>query len=197
MGLDLEYTEGQTPIDEDEKAGLKIRSISTMEELDQFEQQNIEEAMVWAYGRSFTPNIVLNVDFIQSVHKKMFQNVWKWAGDFRTSEKNLGVSYYTIRQALKDLLDDCKYWIDNEIFSPAEIAVRFKHRLVSIHLFPNGNGRHSRLMGDILLKALDSNQSFSWGGKTLRRGDDRTAYLKALRQADNGDVDPLVEFAKS
>ncbi|MEZ4993534.1 MAG: mobile mystery protein B [Saprospiraceae bacterium] len=197
MGLDLEYTEGQTPIDEDEKAGLKIKSISTTEELDQFEQQNIEEAVSWTYGRSFTPDQVLSLDFIQSVHKRMFRNVWKWAGDFRTSEKNLGVSYYTIRQELKGLLDDCKYWIENEIFSPAEIAVRFKHRLVSIHLFPNGNGRHSRLMGDILLKALDSKQSFSWGGKTLRNGDDRTAYLKALRAADDGDIDPLVKFAKS
>lgn len=111
--------------------------------------------------------------------------------------KNLGVPYYTIRQNLKDLLDDCKYWIENKTFSSAEIAIRFKHRLVSIHLFPNGNGRHSRLMGDILLKALDSKQTFSWGGKTLRRREDRTAHLKALKDADSGDIYPLVEFAKS
>lgn len=127
----------------------------------------------------------------------MFRNVWKWAGEFRTSEKNLGVPYYTIRQEHKGLLDDCKYWIENDAFSPAEIAIRFKHRLVSIHLFPNGNGRHSRLMGDILLKALNDQEMFTWGRKTLRRGEDRTAYLKALQAADDGDIEPLLEFAKS
>lgn len=197
MGLNLEYSEGQTPIDEDEKIGLKIKSISTMEELDQFEQQNIEEAIAWAYGRSFTAQEVLSVKFIQSVHEKMFNNVWKWAGKFRTSEKNLGVPYYMIRQDLKGLLDDCMYWIEHETFPPEEIAVRFKHNLVSIHLFPNGNGRHSRLMGDILLKALDDSQTFTWGGKTLRKGDDRRVYLKALRAADNGDIEPLLDFSKS
>lgn len=197
MELNLEYSEGQTPINEDEKAGLKIKSISTMEELDQFEQQNIEEAVAWVYGRSFTAAQVLRVNFIQSVHKKMFKNVWKWAGEFRASNKNLGVPYYMIRQNLKALLDDCLYWIDHETFPPAEIAIRFKHRLVFIHLFPNGNGRHSRLMGDILLMALDDAQAFTWGAKTLRRGEDRKLYLKALRIADHGDIDPLVEFAKS
>ncbi len=94
MGLNLEYTEGQTPIDEDEKVGLKIKAISTMEELDQFEQQNIEEAISWCYGRSFQVEEVLTVEFVQSIHKRMFKNVWRWAGEFRTSEKNLGVSYY-------------------------------------------------------------------------------------------------------
>jgi len=195
--MKLEYSEGQTPIDENEKAGLKVKSISTMEELDQFEQQNIEEAVAWAYGRSFKPEQVLNVKFIQSVHERMFKNVWKWAGQFRVSDKNLGVSYYMIRQELKGLLDDCQYWIEHETFPPEEIAIRFKHRLVSIHLFPNGNGRHSRLMGDILLTALDSSQTFSWGGKTLRRGEDRKVYLKVLRAADNGDIGPLVKFSKS
>lgn len=197
MGLNLEYTEGQTPIDEDEKVGLKIKSISTMEELDQFEQQNIEEAVSWFYGRSFKVEEVLTVEFIQSIHKRMFKNVWRWAGEFRTSEKNLGVPYYEIRPALKSLLDDCKYWIEHETFSAEETAIRFKHRLVSIHLFPNGNGRHSRLMADILLKALDEKQTFTWGGKTLKRGEDRQIYLQALRAADDGDILPLVKFSKS
>jgi len=197
MGLNLEYTEGQTPIDEDEKVGLKIKSISTMEELDQFEQQNIEEAISWFFGRSFNVEEVLTVEFIQSIHKRMFKNVWKWAGAFRTSDKNLGVSYYEIRPALKGLLDDCKYWIEQETYSAEETAIRFKHRLVSIHLFPNGNGRHSRLMADILLKALDEKQAFTWGGKTLKRGEDRQIYLQALRAADNGDILPLVKFSKS
>jgi Fic-DOC domain mobile mystery protein B len=160
--MKLQYSDGQTPINEDEKEGLKVKSISTMGELDQFEQQNIEEAMSWFYGRPFRTEQVLDVAFIQSVHKRMFKNVWMWAGSFRLSEKNLGVPYYLIRQDVQALLDDCRFWISQETFPPEEIAIRFKHRLVSIHLFPNGNGRHSRLMGDILLKALDENQTFTW-----------------------------------
>ncbi|MBV6429168.1 MAG: hypothetical protein KIPDCIKN_03716 [Haliscomenobacter sp.] len=196
MGLDLEYSNGQTPIAEEEKEGLKIKSISTMAELDQFEQQNIEEAVGWAYGRLFTIDQVLEIQFILSVHKRMYKNVWKWAGKFRTTDKNLGVPYYRTRQDLQILLNDCTYWISHQTFPAEEIAIRFKHRLVSIHLFPNGNGRHSRLMADILLKALDPSQAFTWGGKTLRRGEERQIYLQALRAADSGDINPLVKFSK-
>ncbi len=196
MEMNFRYEEGQTPIDEDEKRGLKIKSLSTMGELDEFEQQNIENAMQWSYGRSFRPDKVLHVVFIQDVHRRMFGDVWKWAGQFRRSDKNIGIPYYLVRQALQMLLDDCRYWISNHSFSSAEIAIHFKHRLVSIHLFPNGNGRHSRLMADILLKALDSDQLFTWGSRSLRRGEDRSEYLKALRQADNGNIGPLIEFSQ-
>jgi len=197
MELNLNYEEGQTPIDEDEKRGLKIKSISTMSDLDAFEQQNIEDAMQWVHSRSFEPSQVLDIDFILGIHKRMFENIWKWAGAFRQSDKNIGVPYYSVRQHLRTLVDDCKFWIENETYPPEEIAIRFKHRLVSIHLFPNGNGRHSRFMGDILLKALDHKQLFSWGGKSFRRGDDRVAYLKALQKADAGDIVPLIDFSKA
>ncbi|NUQ25992.1 MAG: mobile mystery protein B [Saprospiraceae bacterium] len=197
MELNFDYADGQTPIDEDEKLGLKIKSISTMGELNEFEQQNIEEAVLWANGRSFSALQILSLEFIQSVHKRMFKHVWKWAGAFRVSDKNIGVPFYLIRQELLKLLDDCQYWIENDAYPPAEIAIRFKHKLVSIHLFPNGNGRHSRLMAEILLKALDPNQAFTWGRKTLRKGEDRAAYLKALKQADQGDIAPLLEFSRS
>ncbi len=196
MELNLKYEEGQTPIDEDEKRGLKIKSISTMSDLDAFEQQNIEDAMQWVHGRSFKSDQVVDIDFILKVHQRMFKNVWKWAGEFRQSDKNIGVPYYEIRQHLRTLVDDCKFWIEHETYTPEEIAIRFKHRLVSIHLFANGNGRHSRLMGDILLKALDSEQSFTWGGKSFRQGDDRVAYIGALRKADAGNMEPLIKFSK-
>ena len=197
MELNLKYEHGQTPIDEDEKRGLKIKSISTMGDLDAFEQQNIEHAIQWAYARSFRPDKVLDVDFILNIHLRMFKNVWKWAGQFRLSNKNIGVPYYEIRRNLQSLIDDCKFWIEHDTFPREEIAIRFKHRLVSIHLFPNGNGRHSRLMGDILLKALDSDQSFTWGSQTFKKGDDRTAYIEALRKADSGDMEPLIQFSKA
>ncbi len=167
MELNLKYEDGQTPIDEEEKRGLKIKSISTMSDLDAFEQQNIEDAMQWVRGRSFDPSQVLDIDFILRIHKRMFKNVWKWAGEFRQTDKNIGVPYYEIRLYLQALIDDCKFWVEYKTYPVEEIAVRFKHRLVSIHLFSNGNGRHSRLMGDILLKALDSKQSFTWGGKAF------------------------------
>lgn len=197
MELNLQYEHGQTPIDEAEKDGLKIKSISTMGELDAFEQQNIEDAIEWLSGRQFRPNQVLEIDFILNVHKRMFRNVWSWAGKLRQTNKNIGVPYHELRIHLRALVDDCTYWIENDTYPPEEIAVRFKHKLVSIHLFPNGNGRHSRLMGDILLKSLDTSQSLSWGNKTLRRGEDRVGYLKALRLADAGDLTSLIAFSKA
>jgi Fic-DOC domain mobile mystery protein B len=197
MELNFSYGPGQTPIDEEEKQGLKIKSISTMGELDEFEQQNIEEAVGWVMGRSFEADEVLDTEFILDVHRRMFRNVWKWAGECRQTNKNIGVPFYEIRTHLKSLLDDCSFWIEQETYPPEEIAVRFKHRLVSIHLFPNGNGRHSRLMGDILLKALDNSQSFTWGQKSFRRGEDRKAYLDALRKADTGDLQWLVKFSQN
>ncbi len=197
MELNLDYTDGQTPIDQDEKSGLKIKSISTMGELNEFEQQNIEEAISWKESSNFSTSNVLTVDFIKSVHRRMFKNVWRWAGDFRVTNKNIGVPYYLIRQDLQKLLDDCSFWINNGIYPPDEIAIRFKHRLVSIHLFPNGNGRHSRLMGEILLKAIAPEQVFTWGSKTLRSGEDRIKYLQALKAADWGDISLLLKFAKS
>lgn len=195
--MELAYKDGQTPINEEEIEGLKIKSISTMGDLDEFEQQNIEHAVQWVNSRSFKPDQVLDIDFIQNVHKRMFSNVWKWAGQFRQSNKNLGVPFYEIRQHLQHLTDDCKFWIKHNTYASEEIAIRFKHRLVSIHLFPNGNGRHSRLMGDILLKALDNTQSFSWGGRTFRKGEDRIAYINALKKADQGNIEPLIHFSKA
>jgi Fic-DOC domain mobile mystery protein B len=195
MELKMNYEDGQTPIDEDEKRGLKIKSISTLSDLDAFEQQNIEDAMEWVHSRSFEPGEVLDITFILDVHKRMFKNVWKWAGQIRQSNKNIGVHYYEIRQHLRELIDDCTYWIEHKTYPPEEIALRFKHRLVSIHLFPNGNGRHSRLMGDIILKSLDKAQSFSWGSKSLRQGESRGTYLAALKKADAGEIEPLMEFS--
>jgi Fic-DOC domain mobile mystery protein B len=195
MGLKLEYTKGQTPIDENEKAGLKIKSISSMAELDAFEQQNIEEAVQWTLKNSSSVDTILSEKFINLVHKKMFQNVWSWAGNYRQSNKNIGVDYYMISQQLRIMIDNCKYWISNSTFSPDEIAVRFKHGLVAIHLYPNGNGRHSRLMGDILIEALKG-KPFSWGNRTIAKRESRRQYIDSLRIADKGDFTKLIDFAR-
>lgn len=156
MGLTPEYIDGQTPLDDDEQEGLLITTITTRGELDEFEQLNIEEAIIWSLRRSFKLEDVFTESFIITLHIKMYGNVWKWAGEFRKSNKNIGVDKFEISVELNKLLNDTIYWIENKVFEPDEIAIRFKHRLVSIHCFPNGNGRHSRLIADIIIEKFSS-----------------------------------------
>jgi Fic-DOC domain mobile mystery protein B len=198
MGLDIDYIDGQTPLDEDEMEGLLIPSIATRAELDEFEQQNIEQAMQWTLGRSLKPGVIFTEDFIRTVHKRMYGDVWAWAGSFRKTNKNIGVDKWQIPIELKTLSDDAKYWYENNTFPPDEMALRFKHRLVSIHCFPNGNGRHSRLMADIIIDKIYGQPLFSWGTlKDTNEGDARKSYLKAVKTADQGDYSLLLAFARS
>ncbi|QQS30274.1 MAG: mobile mystery protein B [Sphingobacteriales bacterium] len=198
MGLDLEYIYGQTPLDEDEKEGLLIPTIATRGELDEFEQQNIEQAVLWSLNRSFKAENVFTEEFLEAVHKRMFGNLWAWAGEFRKTNKNIGVDKWQIPAALWTLLDDVKFWYANGIYSPDEITIRFKHRLVSIHCFPNGNGRHSRLMADIVIEKIYKQPHYTWGaGNLVKQGDQRSNYLSAIKAADSGDIKPLINFARS
>jgi Fic-DOC domain mobile mystery protein B len=135
---------------------------------------------------------------MRELHKKMLGDVWKWAGSFRNSNKNLGVDKYLIGTNLRVLLDDCKFWIEHKTFSEDEIAIRFKHRIVSIHCFANGNGRHSRLMADIIAEKIFGRDVFTWGTHNLvPKGIFRTNYLTALRKADKGDYEELLQFARA
>lgn len=198
MGLEYNHIDGQTPLDEEEKEGLLIPTISVREELDQFEQQNIEEAVYWTLTRKFKPSEILNEKFVKSLHKRMFCNVWKWSGEFRKSNKNIGTEYWKVSTELKNLLDDTLFWIENETFFPDEIVLRFKHRLVSIHCFPNGNGRHSRLMADVLIVNVFGLSPFTWGTKDVSPEEDiRMRYLKAVKMADRDVYDLLLDFARS
>lgn len=198
MGLELEYMDGQTPLDEEEKEGLLIPTIATRGELDEFEQQNIEQAVQWTLGRSYKPDTVFTEDFIRLVHKRMYADVWARAGEFRRTEKNIGVDKWQIPTQLRCLLEDIRYWHENNTYPPDEIAVRFKQRLVSIHCFPNGNGRHSRLLADIIIEKIYKQPVFSWGAANLSSdGDVRAAYLKAVKAADQGDYLVLLAIARS
>ncbi|MDD4645416.1 MAG: mobile mystery protein B [Bacteroidales bacterium] len=198
MGLDLEYIEGQTPIDEEERVGLKIKTISTKGELDEFEQKNIEKAIEWTMRRKFTIDEILTEEFVLEIHRQMFRSIWIWAGKIRKTNKNIGVDKSLIATELKQLLDDCKYWIDHNTFPPDEIAIRFKHRLVKTHIFSNGNGRHSRLCADVLISNGFGLEHFSWGASNLaKKGENRKKYLDAIHQADDGIYEPLVRFARS
>ncbi len=198
MGLELIYNDGQTPLDEDEKEGLLIQSIATRGELDEFEQQNIEDAIQWSLTRKFKSEQILSEYFIQELHKRMYKNVWRWAGAYRKTNKNIGVDKLEIPVALRSLIDDAYYWLENNIYDPEEFAIRFKHRLVSIHCFPNGNGRHSRMIADIIVEKIFQQPVFSWGSKNLSdEKESREKYLLALRKADKGDFSLLLKFARS
>lgn len=198
MGLELQYADGQTPLDEEEKEGLKIKAITTQGELDEFEQLNIEKAVEWTIHSNLKPERILTEKFIKDLHKKMYGDVWKWAGEFRKSDKNIGVKWTQIGMELKNLLDDTKYWIDHKTFTPEGVSIRFKHRIVAIHCFPNGNGRHSRMMADIIMESVFGKEIFSWHKSNMVKADEtRRQYIAALRKADDGNINPLIEFAKN
>ena len=166
--------------------------------MDEFEQLNIEKAIEWTIHTTLKPERILTEKFIKDLHKKMYSDVWKWAGEFRKSDKNIGIKWTQIGLELKNLLDDTKYWIDNKTFTPEEISIRFKHRIVAIHCFPNGNGRHSRIMADILMESIFGKEIFSWHKSNMVKPDEtRKQYIDALRKADKGNINPLIEFAKN
>ncbi|MBL7128083.1 MAG: mobile mystery protein B [Ignavibacteria bacterium] len=198
MGLDLEYIDAQTPLDEDEKEGLLIKTITTKGELDEFEQLNIEKAIEWTISRKFKTEYLLSEKFVKDLHYKMFCDTWSWAGEFRKTNKNIGVDKYSIGVSLRQLIDDCKYWIENETYPEDEIAIRFKHKIVNIHCFSNGNGRHSRLIADVIINKIFGKPYFTWSSNNLnKKGEARNNYLKAIKEGDKGNIQPLIEFAKS
>lgn len=197
MGLEIHYFDGQTPINEEEKEGLKIKSITSQRELDEFEQLNIEKALEWTINNKFSAEKILTEKFIKEVHKKMYGDVWKWAGNFRKSNKNIGINWTIIAIELKKLLDDTHYWIQNQTFEPEHIAITFKHRIVAIHCFPNGNGRHSRMLADIIMESIFQKEVFTWQhSNMIKANETRKKYILALKQADKGNISSLIEFAK-
>jgi Fic-DOC domain mobile mystery protein B len=192
----FEYPEGATPLDEDEKEGLLIPHITIRDELNEWEQRNITEAYSWL--NRIRRKDFLSEDFIRALHNQMFGKVWRWAGEYRRSGKNIGVEWTQIPIYLRQLLDDMRFWMENNTYPPDEIAVRFHHRLVFIHLFPNGNGRHARIMTDILLEKVLSQTLFSWGsGDLIDEGKVRSTYIEALRSADMHDYQLLLDFVRS
>ena len=196
MALDLDEQEGQTPLDPDERAGLIPRHIETKGALNDWEQENILQATKWLL-RGKIPE-VLSEGFCRDLHLRMFKKTWRWAGTFRTSDKNIGCDWTLVAVKLNQLLGNAKYWVEHETFPPDEIAARFHHALVWIHPFPNGNGRHSRMMADALLKQLGQ-KVFSWGsgGNLVSAGGMRARYLCALRAADKNDFRELLAFVRS
>ena len=186
--------EGATPLDPDERAGLKLKHVTTRGELDELEQANIQSGLQWL-SRSRRKD-VLSDEFLRRLHKQLFGEVWEWAGTFRQTEKNIGIDPLYVSVQLRTLIDDARYWAEHKTYPPLEAAARFHHRLVQIHCFPNGNGRHARIMTDEYLRRLFDRPPIDWaaGQDLMQENDRRDAYIAALRAADRHDYGPLLKF---
>ena len=186
--------EGATPLDPDERKGLRLKHITTRGELDELEQANIQTGLQWL-SRSRQKDI-LSDDFLRMLHKRLFGEVWDWAGTYRRTEKNIGIDPLHIGVELRILVDDARYWAGHDTYPPLEAAARFHHRMVQIHPFPNGNGRHARIAADLYLERYFGHEPIEWthGFDLQLDNARRTAYIAALRAADGGDYEPLLEF---
>lgn len=187
-----------TPLAPGEREGLLQSWITHRADLNEAERENIVEGVTWARRRRRrTVDGMLNDGFVRELHKRMFGDVWNWAGSYRQTERNIGVDAFRIPNELGNLFGDVRYWVEHKTFSPDEIAIRLHHRLVAIHPFANGNGRHARLMADLLIE-LFGDTPFSWGGGSLAdTGELRARYVVALQAADNHDIGRRLEFARS
>ncbi|RYF23258.1 MAG: mobile mystery protein B [Oxalobacteraceae bacterium] len=190
----FEGDDAATPLTAEEAEQLIPTYITLRRELNEAEQAGIEEAAHWAFGRR---RDVLDERFLVALHRRMFAATWRWAGKFRTTARNIGIDAYRIGMELRQLVGDARYWVDHATYPPDEIAVRFHHRLVQIHPFPNGNGRHARLAADLLAVQL-GRERFTWGSANLvEAAATRRAYVNALRVADGHDLGPILAFART
>ncbi len=190
--------QGATPLTPDDAKGLMPKGVSTRGQLDQFESRNIQQALTWALRGKRKPSEILTIDFCLKLHKQMFDKTWSWAGQLRRYEVNIGnTPPAMISMNLRNLCDDAQAWVEFKSYPADEICIRLHHKMVLIHPFPNGNGRHSRIMADMLMKSLGQ-PVFTWGKSALNQhSKSRMDYLTALRLADIGDYKKLLQFAKS
>jgi Fic-DOC domain mobile mystery protein B len=186
--------EGATPLDPDEIEGLRHRHVTTRQQLDALEQANIVTGLQWLHRRRKTD--VLTDSFLRALHRRLFGEVWHWAGSYRLREKNIGVDPIQIPVQVRMLLDDVRYWEAQAVYPALEAAARFHHRLVKIHLFPNGNGRHARIAADVFLTERLGHPPIDWaaGADLQALSERRRAYIAALRAADGHDYGPLLAF---
>jgi Fic-DOC domain mobile mystery protein B len=190
---------GSTPLTPDDLAGLLPTWLATQRDLNEAEQANIERAVRWAFtGRRPVKDLgdLLTVTFSAELHKRMFGDVWRWAGQHRKIQTNIGVDAHLISPSMKQTFDDARFWTDHDTYPADEIAVRLHHRLVAIHPYPNGNGRQTRMLADVYLDVLGKKRlSWGGGGDLNHRTTQRDEYLAALRSADAQDILPLLQFA--
>ncbi len=184
---------GATPLEPEEKKAL-LPDIQTREELNEWEQNNIIEARRWLFPTRRSPVRILSPEFIKKVHQKMFNHAWEWAGQYRKTEKNIGIAPYSISVECKKLCNNARYWLEEKTYGHREFCARIHHKLTQIHPFPNGNGRHARLYVDYLSYSRGQSE-FTWGKDNLiDESETRNKYIEALRTADRGNIQPLIDF---
>jgi Fic-DOC domain mobile mystery protein B len=190
-----------TPLLDGERQGLRLPAL-TRAELNRAEADNIGDAMSWLFlsRRRLRPQAVTQEAWLKRLHRRMYDHVWNWAGQYRTTDRNLGVPHWQIRMDMRNLEADAQAWladISTGRYGDDECAIRFGYRLVVIHPFPNGNGRWSRLASDALIVALGGSR-FTWGGASLTEpGTLRRDYISARQAADSaGDFGPLMAFSR-
>ncbi len=192
MGITPVYAPGATPLDPDEARALIPQHLSTQEQLNEWEHQNILEGQEWAFTRR--KKKLLSIEFMQALHRRMFGKTWRWAGSLRSTEKNIGVAPEQIAIRIGELCNDVAVQLKHKSYPLQEMAARFHHRLVYIHPFPNGNGRFARVMTDLLLLDVGE-RPFAWGDTDLVAASEvRDRYIRALRAADARDYRSLLEF---
>jgi Fic-DOC domain mobile mystery protein B len=192
---------GSTPLGLEERDGLIPTYIATRDDLNEAEQANIATAVLGFRRRRLTTDKVLDGLFVRSLHKAMYGEVWRWAGKYRTTERNIGVDPSVVAISVGNLVADAASWVapDCTWLDRDQAVCLVHHRLVAIHPFPNGNGRHARAFADLLMRTLDG-EPLTWGARSLEDdGPNRQAYLDALRVADAEpeNIGPLVRFARS
>lgn len=189
-----EEPDGATRLDPDELDGLKFKHVTMRGELNELEQANVENGLLWLNRRR--KGDVLSEEFVRELHRRLFGDVWRWAGTFRQTEKNIGVDPAQIGMQLRMLLDDARHWAEHETYPPLEAAARFHHRLVQIHCFPNGNGRHARIMADEFLRRCFDREPIDWaaGRDLMKENARRDEYIAALKAADGNEYGPLLKF---
>ena len=193
--MNFDSSPGATPLEPDEAQGLIPKHLTTQGQLNEHELANITQGELWAFGRRHRD--ILDSAFARRLHQRMFGATWRWAGTFRSTEKNIGIDPLRIPQALHDLLQDVKAQLHHGSYPLDEIAARFHHRLVAIHPFANGNGRFSRTMADLLLDQNGATR-FTWGQNDLAADEKvREKYIHALRAADGKDYSALLAFVRS
>ena len=195
----LDELDDTTPLAPDERDELIPATLATRADLNEWERENILGARKWALAtRQLRRHDPLTEDYLRRLHRKMFDHTWRWAGRFRTTERNLGLPVHQLVPAVRDLLDDARHWLTHETYDADEIAVRVHHRLVVVHPWPNGNGRHARLLADVLI-ARAGRPPFGWGREMdlTMPGRARREYLGALRATDANGYAPIVAFARS
>lgn len=195
----IQNPEGATPLSPDDMAGLKHRHVETREQLNELEAANIAQGQMWASQlKNPTLESIFDRDFVINLHKALFGEVWEWAGTFRMRELNIGVDPRNITTDLHNFLEDAKCWIEFNHFDNLELSARIQHRLVQIHPFVNGNGRHSRIFTDIVRIYLLDEKPMKWANVRLEdMSEERSVYISGLRKADAGDFTEFTEYLRS